>query len=143
MRKVLLPVDGSDFAFQAARYLIDFIEKHGPVEIHVVNVQPKPLEWQTHGIGKDAISDHLASVAQLSMQPVLDAFDDKNIAYQTHIMQGGVGDELVALAEEIGCDHIVMGTHGLGAISSLGSVTGKVLHLTNVPVICVKGESSH
>lgn len=47
---------------------------------------------------------------------------------------------LAALADELGCDHIVMGTRGLGAISGivLGSVTRKVLHLTRIPVTCIK-----
>jgi nucleotide-binding universal stress UspA family protein len=54
-----------------------------------------------------------------------------------------VDETLAALADELGCDHIIMGTRGLGAISSivLGSVTRKVLHLANVPVTCVKSES--
>jgi nucleotide-binding universal stress UspA family protein len=143
MRKVLLPVDGSDFAFQAARYVIDFIKKYGPVEVHVVNVEPKPLEWQTRGMGNEAINDHLASIAHTVMKPVLDALHEEGIAYQTHIKLGDVGDALVTLAEELGCDHIIMGTRGIGAIAAVGSVAGKVLHLANVPVICVKGEPPH
>jgi hypothetical protein len=48
MRKVLLPVDGSNSAYQAALYLVDVVRRHGPVEVQVV--QPKPVEWQTHGM---------------------------------------------------------------------------------------------
>lgn len=142
MRKVLLPVDGSASAFQAALYLIDFIQKHGPVEVHVVNVQPKPQEWQTHGMEKEAISDHLAVDAHLALKPILHVLNEKNIACQTHTKLGDPAETLVALADELGCDHIVMGTRGLGAISGivLGSVTRKVLHLANVPVICIKNE---
>lgn len=142
MRKVLLPVDGSDSAFQAALYLIDFIQKHGPVEVHVVNVQPKPQEWQTHGMEKEAIREHLAVEAHLAMKSVLHALNEAGIASQTHVKLGDTAETLVALAEELGCDHIVMGTRGLGAISGmvLGSVTRKVLHLANVPVICIKNE---
>jgi hypothetical protein len=88
MRKVLLPVDGSDSAFHAALYLIDFVRQHGPVEVHVVNVQPKPLEWQTHGMEKEAINDHLAIDAHLALKPVLHMLDEEEIAYQTHIKLG-------------------------------------------------------
>jgi len=140
MRKVLLPVDGSDSAFQAALYLIDFARQHGAVEVHVVNVQPKPVEWQPHGMEKDAINDHLAVDAHLAMKAVLHALDDGQITYQTHVRLGDPAETLVALADELGCDHIIMGTRGLGAISGivLGSVTRKVLHLANTPVVCVK-----
>lgn len=143
MRKVLLPVDGSDSAFQAALYVIDFVQKHGPIEVHVVNVQPKPQEWQTHGMEKEAISDHLAVDAHLALKPILHVLNKKNITCQTYIKLGDPAETLAALADELGCDHIIMGTRGLGAISGivLGSVTRKVLHLANVPVTCVKSQS--
>lgn len=142
MRKLLLPVDGSDSAFQAALYVIDFVQKHGPVEVHVVNVQPKPLEWQTHGMEKEAIGEHLEVEAHVAMKPTLHAMNEQGIAYKTHVKLGDVAETLSALADELGCDHIVMGTRGLGVISGivLGSVTRKILHLANVPVTCVRSD---
>lgn len=143
MRRVLLPVDGSDSAFQAALYVIDFAQHHGPVEVQVANVQPRPLKWQTHGIGKEVIDDQLAIEAHMVMKPILHALNEEEIAYQTHIKLGDPAETLAALADELGCDHIIMGTRGLGAISGivLGSVTRKLLHLANVPVTCIKCES--
>lgn len=145
MHKALLSTDGSDSAFQAATYLVDFIGKHGPIEVHVANIQPRPLEWQTHGMEKEAIHEHLEVEAHLAMKSVLHALNKAGITCQTHIKLGDTAETLVALAEELGCDHIVMGTRGLGAISGivLGSVTRKVLHLANVPVTCVKGQALH
>ena len=143
MRKVLLPVDGSDSALQAAMYVVDFAQKYGPLEVHVVNVQPKPLEWQTLGMEKEVINEHLGIEAHLAMKPILHVLTEEEIAYQTHIKLGDPAETLAALADELGCDHIVMGTRGLGAISGivLGSVTRKLLHLANVPVTCIKSES--
>lgn len=145
MRKVLLPVDGSDSAYEAAQYLAEFMRQHGPVEVHVVNVQPKPVEWQTHGMEKDAINDHLAVDAHLAMKPILHVLNREGIPYQTHVRLGDPAETLVALAEELGCDHIVMGTRGLGAISGivLGSIARKVLHLAKVPVVCIKSDHPH
>lgn len=145
MRKVLLPVDGSDSALQAALYLVEFVRQHGPVEVHVVNVQPQPIEWQTRGMEKDAITDHLAADARLAMKPILHVLTGEAIPCQTHVKLGDPAETAAALAEELGCDHIVMGTRGLGAISGimLGSVTRKVLHLAKVPVLCIKEPSSN
>lgn len=145
MRKVLLPVDGSESAFQAALYLVEFVQRYGSVEVHVVNVQPRPVEWQTHGLEKEAINEHLAVDAHLALKPVLHILDESAITYQTHIKLGDPAETTVALAEEMGCDHIVIGTRGLGAITGivLGSVARKVLHLSKVPVICIKGERLH
>ena len=145
MRKVLLPVDGSDSAFQAALYLVEFVRQYGSIEVHVANVQPKPVEWQTRGMEKDAINDHLAGSAHLAMKPILHVLKEEKIPYQTHVKLGDPAETLAALAEELGCDHIVIGTRGLGSISGLvlGSVTRKVLHLAKVPVLCIKGAASH
>lgn len=145
MRKVLLPVDGSDSAFHAALYLVEFARQHGPVEVHVVNVQPKPVEWQTRGMEKDAINDQLTVDAHHAMKPILHVLNEKEISCQTHVKLGDTAETLAALAKELGCDHIVMGTRGLGAISGivLGSVTRKVLHLATVPVLCIKAPSSN
>ena len=140
MRKVLLPVDGSEHAYRAAQFMVDFIKQHGSIDIHVINVEPAPLEWQTHGMETQAINAHLAARAHLAMHPVLHFFHEAGIPYRDHVKQGEVAETVVALADELGCDAIVMGTRGLGAISglALGSVTRKVLHLSHLPVVCVK-----
>jgi nucleotide-binding universal stress UspA family protein len=140
MHKVLLPVDGSRSAFEAALYLVHFVRQHGPIEVHVTNVQPRSLGWSSQSedagnvVGPQAIDAHLA------LKSVLHALSEAGIAYQTHLKLGDPATTLVALANELGCDHIVMGTRGLGAISGivLGSVARDVLHLATVPVICVK-----
>ena len=142
MRNVLVPVDGSDSAFRAAMHVIGFIKQYRGVEVHVVNVQPKPLEWQTRGMEPDKIEDHHSVQAHIALTPVLHALDEAGIAYQTHIKSGDTAETLLALADELGCDHITMGSRGLGAISGLmlGSVTRKVLHLARIPVTCVKSD---
>ena len=145
MRKVLLPVDGSTSAFQATLYIIDFIRINGPIEVHVVNVQPKIPELLIHGEENASINAQMAMDAHLAMKPVLHALNEEGITYQTHIRHGVAGDEIAALADWLVCDQIVMGTRGLGAIMEimLGSVTKKVLHLTNVPVTCIKSKTHH
>ncbi len=130
MRNILLAVDGSEPSFRAALFLIRFIREHGPVDIHVVTVEAKSL-CHTQ---RDAILAHMA------MKPVLHALNEEGIAYQSHVKIGKVAKALVSLADELGCDTILMGTRGLGGISgvTLGSVTRKILHLANQPVVCVK-----
>ena len=65
---------------------------------------------------------------------------EAGIAHKTYVRQGDTAEAVVALAEELGCDTIVMGTPGLGGLAALalGSVTRKVLHLAALPVICIK-----
>jgi nucleotide-binding universal stress UspA family protein len=51
-----------------------------------------------------------------------------------------VAEVIARYAKDRRIDQIVMATHGRGAMAGLlmGSVTRKVLHLSNVPVLLVK-----
>lgn len=142
MRSVLLPVDGSKHAFAAALYLIEFAKLHGSLEVHVVHVEPAPLAWQTQGMAEDEIQRHLAARADIVLRPVHKLLSEAGIHHETYVRQGETAEVIVALADELGCDSIVMGTRGMGGLAALalGSVTRKVLHLATKPVVCVKAE---
>ena len=62
------------------------------------------------------------------------------VNFTTAVLIGDVPKVLANYAEENGCDGIVMGTRGMGAIGNLvlGSIATKVIHLTKVPVTLVK-----
>ena len=62
------------------------------------------------------------------------------LAWQCHIHVGSVPEVIVAVARELACDFVFMGTHGRGALPSalLGSVVGRVLHLIDRPVMLAK-----
>ena len=47
MRKILLPVDGSPHAFEAACFVIGLQRRIAELEAHVVAIEPKPMDWQT------------------------------------------------------------------------------------------------
>lgn len=143
MRSVLLPVDGSKHAFAAALYLIEFAKLHGELEVHVLNIEPPPVSWQTHGMEDDAIQAHLTARAHIALKPVLNVLNEAGIHHKTHVKLGDTAETIVALADELGCDSIVMGTRGLGGLAALalGSVTRKVLHLATKPVTCIKAEN--
>ncbi len=140
MRKVLLAVDGSEHSDHAARYIVEFVRDHGSIEVHLANVEPEPVAWQTRGMEEKTIDAHLRSVALQLMHSAQEILKAADISYHTHVQRGEVADSLVMLADQLGCDVIVMGTRGLGAVSgiALGSVARKVLHLSTVPVLCVK-----
>jgi len=140
MRKLLIAVDGSQHSDHAVLFAVNFVKEHGPVEIHLVNVEPKPVAWQTRGMEPEAIRAHLAALSHQTMKSAHDILKAADISSRMHARIGDVAEEVVSLAEKLGCDTIVLGTRGLGAISgfSLGSISRKVLHLSHLPVICVK-----
>ena len=58
----------------------------------------------------------------------------------THLRMGEVALEIVALAEELGADLIVMGSRGLGGVrrALIGSVSDSVVRHAHCPVLVVR-----
>lgn len=67
--------------------------------------------------------------------------DDPLIAVDHRLLEGDPAAEIVTLAREVGCDLIVMGTHGRTGIGRLlmGSVAESILRKAPCPVLTVKG----
>ena len=135
MHNVLLPVDGSRHAFEAALYLIDFAKLHGSLDVHVVNIEPAPLRWQS-----ETPQDQLTARAHIALKPVLHLFHESGMPHHWHVKLGDTAETIVALANDFHCDTIVLGARGRGDLAALGqgSVTPKVWHLAPVPVVCVR-----
>ena len=56
------------------------------------------------------------------------------------LAQGEPADEILKLAERLGCDLIAMSTHGHGFLADiiLGSVAERVRHRTSIPVLMLR-----
>jgi nucleotide-binding universal stress UspA family protein len=65
---------------------------------------------------------------------------DLNYHVETRLRQGDAAEEILSLAAELGCDLIVMGSHGRSGLGRLlmGSVAEAVLRGARCPVLTVK-----
>ena len=142
MLKLLLPVDGSGSSICAVEFAV---KKKGwykdPVEIHLVNVQP-PMPFGSRVasvIGHTAIEQHHRDEGMAALKPAMQKLDAAGVPYVHHVSVGEPAEVIAEFAKQKGCDQIVMGTKGLGSTSLLlGSVTAKLIHLSDVPVLLVK-----
>jgi nucleotide-binding universal stress UspA family protein len=139
--KILLPVDGSEHALRAARHLVAMLEGCASHQVLLLNVQA-PIdapEVRSHMPASEieAMQETRGGDALAGARAVL---DQAGIAYTPSVLIGPVAETIAEFAADQGCDKIVMGTRGLGAVGSmlLGSVTTKLLHLTSLPVTLVK-----
>lgn len=141
MLRVLIAIDGSDTALRAVAHVIkQFPADRTAQELHLVNVQ-----YSLHG-GVSAFIDS-AQIKQYHYEEGCKALasarallDAAGVPYQSHLFVGEPAETIARFARENACDQIVIGTRGLGAVSSLllGSVATKIIHLTEVPVLLVK-----
>jgi nucleotide-binding universal stress UspA family protein len=88
----------------------------------------------------EAIESQLRFRSRELTEGAREILDHAGIAHQSHFKLGDAAEAIAEAARSHGCDAIVMGTRGLGAITGwvLGSVARKVLHLTDLPVTLVK-----
>ena len=140
MRKLLIAVDGSQHSDHAVLFAVNFVKEHGPVEIHLVNVQPPLSHDITRFASQQQVADFHREESEKLMRAACQLLDDAGAAYTGHPLVGAVAEAIAGLADTLHCDQIVMGTHGRGAFRELlmGSITIKVLHLSKVPVLLVK-----
>ena len=143
MKKVLVPVDGSECSLRAVRYLADqraegLIPAH--LAVHLVNVQAPLSSHVGQFVEHGDISRYHVEESARAMQSARAMLDAAGITNEPHAEVGRTAEVIVKLADALRCDHIVMGTHGRGAFAELlvGSTTLKVVHLAHVPVVLVK-----
>ncbi len=142
MRKLLVPVDGSDSAMRALRYAIGLAQSGGPVSLHVVTAHEEAIVFGDVAvyITKEKIADLQRKQAEGPLSEAVQAVEAAGVKHTKEILVGPIAQKIAARADELGCDGIVMGTRGMSALGGLvlGSVATKVVHLAKVPVTLVK-----
>lgn len=141
MKRLLVPVDGSPSALRAAAHAAERAKRGEQVEVHLLNVQA-PVHSPTvpHREGDAILDGYYHAEAEATLRPARRLLVDAGVQCDTSMRIGAVGPAIAACAADHGCDEIVMGMRGHGALGRLvmGSVANHVLHLTPVPVTLVR-----
>jgi nucleotide-binding universal stress UspA family protein len=142
MQNVLLAYDGSESATRALRHLLQMPAPQRPRQIHVLNVQVSPLfhgQILTHDDVRRMHEAQLARGREV-LRPAEEELLTAGVDFRSHVVLGEAEHQIIEMARELACDHIVMGTRGLGTIRTLllGSVALKTVHLAPVPITLVK-----
>ena len=125
MKNVLIPVDGSANSLRAVHYMIDHVREHGACNLHLLNVQPPIVSGTVLAfVSSDMIQEYYEDEARTALADARIALDKAGVMYQSGLRVGKIAEAIKAYAAEQQCDHIVMGSRGLGAAGSLmlGSV---------------------
>jgi nucleotide-binding universal stress UspA family protein len=141
MKSILIAVDGSEHALAAVRWAITEARTRGPLDIHLLNVQPAPIGYQTRGMESEVIAEIAQEHGEEILAPARKLLEDAGIRdYWWSTEQGDPAQVISEQAAKMGCDTIIMGPRGLGTVRGLllGSVATKVLHLAAMPVVLVK-----
>jgi nucleotide-binding universal stress UspA family protein len=142
MHKLLVPVDSSKNSLRALQFAIGTANACDSFELHIVTAHeasgdnPRILAY----VPLDKLEKSLKEHSEALLQPAIEMATAAGVKFTTEVLVGPVPKVIVERAEGLGCRAIVMGTRGMGMISSLvlGSVATKVIHLTKLPVTLVK-----
>jgi nucleotide-binding universal stress UspA family protein len=133
--KILLPIDGSAAAMAAVQHALRLRRDGLDLEFVLANVQEPPSLYEVvvahdaevlSQVRRDAGADLLAPAEAL--------LEAAGASWESEVAGGDPGHLLVELAENYGCDAVVM---GLGA-GAPGAVARAVLHASAVPVTLVR-----
>jgi nucleotide-binding universal stress UspA family protein len=140
--KILLAVDGSPYTVKAAKYLASHLNLfQGTPELTLFHAKlPIPLARAKSIVGKDAIERYYKEEATAVLAVAEKVLRKNKIPFKGTYKVGDVAKEICSYAEKNDIELIVMGSHGLGSIKNLvmGSITTKVLALTDIPVLIVR-----
>lgn len=141
-RKILLATDGSEEADLAAKTAVALAAEPGS-ELHVVTVGPEyPMYMLPDNAGhfpeifeKEKRETREVLDAQVSKVEALGASVEK-----AHQRSGRPDREILALADDLDADMIVVGSRGLGGLrrTLMGSVSDAVVRHAHCPVLVVR-----
>ena len=144
MKRILVATDGSPSSREATAFGLELAQEHA-AEVTFVHVVPV-LDRSVAAIGVPAAVPH--RIDELDRRPLEDALRlaaARNVEAKAELLAGRPVDEIVACADTMDADVIVVGSRGRGAVATtlLGSVSGGVLHEARRPVLVVRDLVSH
>jgi len=142
IRRVLCPIDFSDFSRRALDHAVA-IAKWYKSTITVMHVRPI-LAPAAYAPGSSALSSTALTPKErddllASMKRFAEAEAGSTVPIEFELYEGNTAGAILAKADEMHCDMLVMGTHGRSGFEHLvlGSVTEKVLRRAGCPVLSV------
>lgn len=143
--RVLVPVDGSGNSLEAVRRLLNEAPNHAAApEVHLVHVR-HPLSRHVAGfLRRRDIDAWHRDEGLKALKGAMSLLTHHGIRFTHHVRVGSRAAVIAALADQLKCDRIIMGTARKNSLTRLieDSVTDQVLELTRVPVEVVTGRRS-
>ena len=139
-QKILLATDGSHFADHAADATLAMATQLSGVEVvllHVSSEPPSRSELLQAGMDVQFL---LKENAQKLLATTEEKFTRAEVSYSLQVALGDPADLIVKVSEEQNIDLIIIGSRGLGSVTSLllGSVSRRVAQEASCPVMIVK-----
>ena len=141
MDTIVVATDGSPASREAVRFALELAKEHES-KVYFVHVVPELHVVPTNGMGMvGAMQREVTDEDYRSLHDAEALAEDEGVWARTAMLRGDAVAEIVAYADNLAADLIVVGSRGHGALASalLGSVSRGLLSESRRPVMVVRG----
>lgn len=140
-KRILLPIDFTEHCDRTAAHAVWLAQRSGGT-LHLAHVVENPLDpiYKPQEVQHWVVVDHANQKAREMLEATARTCLPADLPRELHVLGGDPSEKLVALAETIPADLIVMATHGTSSIAHLllGDIAEKVSRHAHCPVLLVR-----
>jgi nucleotide-binding universal stress UspA family protein len=141
MFKILVAIDESEQAQRILDKVAEIAAAMPSSDIHFVNVQNEPTVYGEVSLylSQERATQFVVEAGRRIIDAAIERLRQEGVAVVGETLVGQIAPTIAQRADFLGCNLIVMGTRGMGAVANLvlGSVATKVIHITRIPVLLV------
>jgi nucleotide-binding universal stress UspA family protein len=143
MTTIVIATDGSPEAREAVDYGLDLAAEQHARAILLQVIPPTDWTRLDRGGVVHPIPEEMQLRRGIACVEAVKLAAEHHVDVATEVVAGNPADEIVAYADSIDADLIVVGSRGRGAVAGalLGSVSRDVLHESRRPVVVVPSAS--
>ena len=143
IKTILCALDFSEVSPKVAEYARTLAQACG-ARIVALYVAPSLTQYVEFHVQASYIDDFVTGIVS-GATDTMDSFIKEyfpGVTVESRVVSGYAAEEIVSVAEEVGADLIVLGTHGRKGIDKIlfGSVAEKVIKTAKVPVLSMRPE---
>jgi len=142
--KILVPVDASEAALAPIGYLEALARAGVPLEVLVVNVQPRFHRHVSQFTSRGARDELRAERSRAAMARAIEALSARNIPFRAFAETGQPAERIAAIAEREQVDEVMMGVgrHPAWLRWVNPSIAQAVMERTDIPVtVLARGQA--
>jgi nucleotide-binding universal stress UspA family protein len=140
IRKILVPIDGSDYSNRAAEYAIGIAKAQGAEVVLVYVVDELVVDQFPGGNERGNVEAELKGDGQRAVKYVECLLEKAGVKSSSMLLKGRPFEQIVNTTKSFDIDLVVMGTYGRRGAERIliGSVAERVIEYAPCPVLVVK-----